>query len=271
MKKIVLFFAILVIGLQGKAQELFVYTEPASNLPSNVLSARLMASFYDEKYESGTSIHYMPEIKYGITNKLMVMGQAYINNSKGVMVYEGEGIYAQYKFLNNDDVKKHYRMAAYARLSRNNSEVHQEELEIVGHNTGYELGVIGTQLLHKVAISGSLSFEKALDNGSNSFPDHYSNSAVNYTFSVGKLMLPKKYTGYDQTNFNLMLEFLGQRLNDNGKSYLDIAPSVQFIIKSRARLDLGYRHQLYSDMYRSSPNGFQVRLEYNFYNAFKSK
>ncbi|MBA2746240.1 MAG: hypothetical protein H0U44_08455 [Flavisolibacter sp.] len=64
-----------------------------------------------------------------------------------------------------------------------------------------------------------------------------------------------------------MLEFLGQRLNENGKSYLDIAPSAQFIIKSRARIDIGYRHELYSDMYRTAPNGFVVRFEYNFYNV----
>ena len=137
MKKIVLIFAFLVMSLQGKAQELFVYTEPASNLPSNVLSVRLMSSFYNEKFEPGTSIHYMPEVKYGITNKLMIMGQAYINNSNGKMVYEGEGIYAQYKFLNNDDVNKHFRMAAYGRLSLNNYKIKKKEIEIVGHNKWY--------------------------------------------------------------------------------------------------------------------------------------
>jgi hypothetical protein len=41
----------------------------------------------------------------------------------------------------------------------------------LGHNTGFETGIIATKLL-KVAISSSLSFEKALDNKPNyPFPD----------------------------------------------------------------------------------------------------
>lgn len=267
MKRIIFLLTFFSFGIKAEAQELYVFTEPASNIPANLLSARLMSSFYKEKFESGTNIHFMPEVRYGISSKLMVQAQAFISNRETGFVTEGVGLYAQYKFLNNDEVKKHFRMAIYGRTSFNNSDIHQEEIETVGHNSGYEFGVIATQLLHKVALSSSLSFERALNNKNYEFPNEWSNSAMNYTFSVGKLILPKKYTSYDQTNFNLMLEFLGQRLNENGKSYLDIAPSVQFIIKSRARIDLGYRHELYSEMLRTAPNGFVVRFEYNFYNV----
>jgi hypothetical protein len=82
-------------------------------------------------------------------------------------------------------------------------------------------------------------------------------------------MLPKEYTNYKQANVNLMLEMLGQTLGGNGKSYLDVAPALQFIFNSQARIDVGYRHQLYSSMYRTGPNGFLVRFEYLFFNAFK--
>ena len=139
----------------------------------------------------------------------------------------------------------------------------------MGHNTGYELGLIGTQLLHKVAISSSLSYERALDNMPDyKFPTGESNSAVNYTLSAGKLMLPKKYTSFNQTNVNLMVELLGQRLNGNGLSYLDVAPSIQFIIRSQARIDVGYRRQIYSDMARTAPNGVVVKFEYSLFNVF---
>ena len=122
----------------------------------------------------------------------------------------------------------------------------------------------------KVAISSSVSYERALDNNPDyKFPSTESNSAVNYTLSVGKLMLPKVYKDYKQTNMNLMLELLGQRLNDNGKSYLDIAPSVQFIINSQARVDIGYRQELYSTMKRTAPNGIVLKFEYTFFNVFK--
>jgi len=43
---------------------------------------------------------------------------------------------------------------------------------------------------------------------------------------------------------------------------------VQFIFNSVARLDLGYRQQLSSSLYRTAPNGLFIRLEYNLFNAF---
>jgi hypothetical protein len=95
------------------------------------------------------------------------------------------------------------------------------------------------------------------------------NSAMNYTFSLGKLMLPKVYTSYNQTNVNLMFELIGQRLNGNQKSFLDMGPSIQFIVKSQARFDIGYRQQLYSTMERTAPNGFILKFEYLFFNVFK--
>ena len=65
------------------------------------------------------------------------------------------------------------------------------------------------------------------------------------------------------------MEVLGQRLNGNGKSYLDIVPFIQFIIHSQARIDLGYRQQLYSTQARTAPNGFVVKFEYTFLNIIK--
>jgi hypothetical protein len=161
-------------------------------------------------------------------------------------------------------------MALYGRYSFNKADIHQQEIETMGHNSGYEAGFIATQLLHKVAISSSISYERALDNKPNyKFPSTESNSAMNYTLSAGKLMLPKVYTSYKQVNLNLMLEFIGQRLNDNQKSFLDIAPSVQFIFNSQARVDIGYRRQLYSTMDRTAPNGMVLKFEYLLFNVFR--
>ncbi len=63
-----------------------------------------------------------------------------------------------------------------------------------------------------------------------------------------------------------MLEFVGQTLNDNGKTYIDVVPSVQFIFNSQARVDIGYRRELYSSMIRSAPNGVYLNFEYTFFN-----
>jgi hypothetical protein len=269
MKKLFFLFFVLA-STQGKAQELFVFTEPASNMPAKSFGIRDMNAFMFEQ-DRKLNYHNMPELMWGITKKWMVHVQGFISNrQEGGFKVEGGSFYAKYRFLSKDDIQSHFRMAAYGRYSFNRADIHQQEIETMGHNTGYELGIIGTQLLHKVAISSSISYEKAKDNKPGyKFPVTESNDAVNYTLSVGKLMLPKVYKDYRQTNLNLMLELLGQRLNNNGKSYLDIAPSVQFIINSQARVDIGYRQELYSTMKRTAPNGIVLKFEYTFFNVFK--
>jgi hypothetical protein len=130
--------------------------------------------------------------------------------------------------------------------------------------------MIATQLIHKYAFNSTLSFEQAMNNTvANKFPVNQSNQAINYTFSLGKLLLPKEYTNYNQTNLNFMIEFLGQKLLANSKSYLDIAPSFQFIFNSVARLDIAYRQEIYSNMLRTAPNGVLIKFEYNFFNVLK--
>jgi hypothetical protein len=211
----------------------------------------------------------MPELMYGINNKWMVHASSFLSNRNNSLVVEGGSFYVKHKFLNIDDVQKHFRMASFARYSFNNADIHQDEINLIGHNSGYEIGVNATQLLHKVAISGGLSYLQALNNNPNyEFPHNQSNKAVYYTLSFGKLMLPKKYKDYKQTNVNLMYEFLGQTLTPNSKTYLDIAPSIQLILLSKIRLDIAYRQQLYSTMQRTAPNGLVVRFEYNFFNVY---
>src|SRR5207253_1492463 len=128
-------------------------------------------------------------------------------------------------------MQKHFRMAMFGRLSYNKSDIHQEEINLNGHNTGIEFGVIATRLMRKLAVSSGISYVKATDNGNNNkFVYGNANSkAVNYTLSMGKLMLPKEYRDYKQTNLNLMVEFLSQLNPGSGSYFMDIAPSVQLI------------------------------------------
>ena len=256
-------------GWQMQAQELFVMTEPASNMPANALRVRDMNAVMFET-KGGINYHNMPELMWGINKNWMVSAAAFISNRNTTLVTEGGSLYAKYRFYSVDDLHSHFRLAAFGRYSINNADIHQEELETMGHNTGYELGIVATKLISKVAISSTLSYERALNNMPNyEFPSAQSNNAFNYTLSVGKLMYPKVYTSLKQTNINAMVEILGQRLNGNEKSYLDIVPSIQFIIRSTARIDVGYRQQLYSTQSRTAPNGFVVKFEYTFLNVVK--
>ncbi len=269
--KIILFFLSFCITIQTQAQELFVVTEPASNMATGTIGLRLAQSVLKEKYEPGNNYHIMPEVMWGVSKKLMLHTAIFISNrNKSKLETEGGTLYAKYRFYSTDDVHKHFRAAAYGRVSVNNSDIHQEEINTMGHNSGYETGVVATQLIHKVAISSSISYEQATNNSKvNKFPTAQINNATNYTLSFGRLMYPKSYTSYKQTNINVMVEFVGQKLNGSSKSFLDAVPSIQFIINSQARIDLAYIQQLYSTMYRTATNGVYLKLEYNLFNVTK--
>jgi len=262
------YFVILVsfLSFQIQAQELFVMTEPASNMPTASIGVRDMSLFAFKK-TGGYNYHNMPELMWGVNKDWMVHASAFLSDKQGDLMLEGGSLYAKYRFFSVDDLHSHLRLAAYGRISTSNAEIHQEDIETMGMNSGYEIGTVATQLINKTALSASISYERAFNNQGNIFPDEWSNSAMNYTFSVGQLMYPKKYTNFKQTNINAMLELLGQRLNQNGNSYLDVVPSIQFIVNSQARIDLAYRRQIYSDMERISANSILLKLEYTFFNV----
>ncbi|MBA3704478.1 MAG: hypothetical protein H0W84_00835 [Bacteroidetes bacterium] len=263
-----IFFLIFIVG-KSQSQELFVFTEPASNMPAKSLGIRGSNWLMFEETSNSINYHFIPELMWGANKKLMLHVEGFLSNRNQTFSLEGGGIYLKYRFFSRDDVFKHFRMAAFGRVSANNGDIHQEEIEINGHNTGYEGGLIATQLLHKLALSITASYEQALDNfNNNKFPKNYSNNALNYSFSVGRLILPKVYTSYKQVNMNLMVELLGQTQLQNGKTFIDIAPSIQFILNSQLRIDIAYKQQLYSDILRSAPNGILFRLEYLLFNVF---
>ncbi|MCW3123355.1 MAG: hypothetical protein JWQ38_2847 [Flavipsychrobacter sp.] len=265
-----IYIVLLVCFFTGstQAQELFVYTEPASNMPAKSVGIRLSNWMMDETYTSKINYHFIPEIMWGVNRHLMLHVEAYASNRTGNISVEGGALYAKYRFYSTDKVKRHFRMAAFGRATSNNADIHQEEIMTNGHNTGYQLGMIGTQLLHKTAISAIVYYEKALNNqGGHEFPVVAADKAINYSLSIGRLMLPRTYKSYKQTNMNLMVELLGQTLPENGKQYLDIAPSVQFIFNSQTRVDVGYKHQLQGTMLRTAPNGLLIRVEHLLFNV----
>lgn len=251
------------------AQELFVVTEPASNVPAGSIGVRVGQSLMDNKFKSGSMYNLTPEVTWGINKNLMVRTSAFLSNQDNGLGLKGGGVYAKYRFFSVDDLQSHFRMAAFGRYSYNNSFFNQEAIDLANGNSGYEAGLVATQLIHKVALSSSVSYVRALNNPDYSFPDALGKNAINYTFSVGKLMYPKKYTSFKQTNINAMLEFTGQTITENGKSYLDVVPSIQFIINSQARIDLAYKKELYSSMQRAATDGVFLKLEYTFFNVTK--
>ncbi len=303
MKKTVL--VILLFGWQfAAAQELFVFTEPASNMAAKSIGARLGFETFRMSHNNKFSAYRLePEIMFGISKNLMMHVNVYASNMfEGNLKMEGAGLYAKYRFFSNDDIHSHFRMAAYGQVSLidnptiltftdkhtipdgNGGFITHDlvfnhvinEIDLDGTNSGFETGIIATKLINKLAVSGSLGYKYRLNNLNDKKETIVPWEAINYSLSMGYLLFPKNYTSYKQTNINLYTEFLGNSFLgnhewDHKKYFIEFAPAIQFIVNSIGRIDLGYRTQLSGNTARMANSTFLVRVEYNFLNVFSKK
>lgn len=275
MRKI-FFLAILVVSSQLSAQELYVFSEPASNIPARSVSVKLTDHFVtSDGIYSRFSHRLMPEFMLGLSKKFMVKaGATFSNMHTPDFRYESVRLYGKYRFLSKDDLHKHFRMAVFADGSVTRAPFHYDEITLMGDKSGVELGVIATQLWHKFALSGTVSHTQVLDDSRFNkviyVPERIYQS-LNYSLSGGLLVLPKEYTDYKQTNLNLYWEILGEKALDAKKYCLDMAPAAQLIFNSNAKLNIGYRFQVAGNMSRMTNNSWQVSFERTFFNALKKK
>ena len=113
MMKYIFISFFIALSLNTHAQELFVVTEPASNMPTGAIGVRLAQSLMKEKFESGYNYHIMPEIMWGANKNLMLHTSAFVSNRNKDLVTEGASVYAKYRFFSVDDLHQHFRMAAF--------------------------------------------------------------------------------------------------------------------------------------------------------------
>lgn len=287
MKKFIMIAVAIIAGTGiAAAQELYVNTEPASNMPANSLGIRLTNKFFNMEHSGDVGMRFEPEVMWGVNKRLMLHVLGYASNMMQSSIRaEGGSVYAKYRFLSLDQQHAHFRMAAYVKGSvidnpyypvmpdgtHSTRPYDNKELDLEGATSGVNGGIIATQLLHKLALSTTLGYSRYMNNVKDNIPEDFSKNSVNYSLSAGYLVLPVKYKSFQQTNLNLYLELLGKTNTDGvGRgSYLDVAPAIQFIFNSTTRLDLSYRTQLAGDMPRNTFNSFLIRFEHNIFNIKK--
>jgi hypothetical protein len=259
---------LLSFSLRSSSQELYVFTEPASNMPAKSLGLRLTN---EGILNGGKMNRTIPEVMLSFNRKLMLHAQGFLSDMDGNYRLEGGSVYAKYRFFSLDGSQRHLRAAAFGRLSTSRRPVYTEDINLEGDNSGVQTGIVVTQLLHKLALSGTLSYARAFDQNNRmtagaARPD----DLIGYNLSSGYLALPLRYKNYNQPNFNVYFEMLGKTNPATGRSYLDFAPALQVILNSRTRIDLGYRFQVAGDIAgRFNKNMYLLRAEFNFFNVLK--
>lgn len=266
MKRTLLFTVVLFIASCLHAQELYVFSEPASNMPAHSIGVKGTAKFLREIRSGKLKSRYTPEVMYGWNKNLMLhLAGTFSDMYSNGQQWESMRFYGKYRFLSSDELYRHFRMAAFVEASYSKNLPFYDELSLEGDQSGLQAGVIATQLLHKLAISTSLSYlGTAKRDAGDPFAGNIPSRAFNYSVSAGYLILPRKYTSYDQTNLNFYLELLGQQTTDIKRYYVDLAPAVQLIFNSQAKLNLGYRFQLGSDMNRMADKSWLLGFEWLF-------
>lgn len=267
MRLLLLIFFLAIVFI-SRGQELYVFSEPASNMAAKSVGLRLNNYFAKENVSGKSNYYFQPELMWGVSKKTMLHGELFFSNKDAGFAADGGSLYLKYRFYSRDEVHSHFRMAAFAKWAYNTGKINQPAIDLAGYNSGIETGIVTTKLINKIALSAAASFVHATGNNNFYYPAKNRN-AVSYNFSLGKLLLPKEYVSYDQVNLNGMIEFLGQTNLYTGKSYLDIASSVQFIFFSRMRLDIGYRFAVVKELSRQAIDSYLLRVEYSFFNVFK--
>ena len=274
MKKLFILLILFCAFIHGNAQELYVFTEPASNMPAHSISAKFTDHFVtNDKIYGRFSQRFMPQLMFGFSKKFMFhIGATISNMHTGAFRYESFNLYAKYRFLSKDEIHKHFRMAVFAAASDTRAPFHYDEITLMGDKSGVEFGLIATQLWNKLAVSGTIAHTQVLDKSRKSdviYVPARIYQSMNYSLSAGYLLFPKEYTDYKQLNINIYTELLAEQTLDIKKHSIDLAPALQFIFNSNAKLNIGYRFQVSGNMTRMSRNSWLVSFERTFLNALK--
>lgn len=221
----------------GSAQELYPHTEPASNVPKDVLGIRVANEFYNEigQIRSWQAYKFM----FGLTPRLTLVQSFTFSNHHGSRLpdnfisndgniglhthgtqkgapypyaFESLNLYMKYRFISKDSKNRHFRMAAYAEAAGGNEAHDEAEPSLSGDNGGLGGGMIATWLNKKLAVSATAGYIR---------PSRYKQrnpdiivqygDAINYSLSLGYLVFPRQYRDYKQTNINLYVEFMGKK------------------------------------------------------------
>lgn len=256
------------------AQELYVFSDPASNIPTRSVNVKLKAHGVGNDMIFGRNAYrVMPQLMAGISKKIQVRLSASASNMHTKSLQpESIGGGAKFRFLSVDGIHQHFRLATYVDGSLTRIPFHYEEITLMGDKTGVEIGLIATQLWHKLAVSGTVSRTEVLDKSRNDgqtyFPKRQYQS-LNYSLSAGYLLLPREYRDYKQPNLNIYVELLGQRLVGTDLYFVDLAPALQLILNSQTKINLGRRYQLQGNMQRMARQSWLVSVETSFLQVWK--
>ncbi|HTB30871.1 MAG TPA: hypothetical protein VK808_02535, partial [Bacteroidia bacterium] len=197
--------------------------------------------------------------------------------------FENYSAKLKYRFFCADSYQKHFRMAAYLQVAGGNEPHPEAEPNLLGDNSGAAAGLVATYLKHKFAASVMVGYiiPYKFQQTDSTIVINYAN-ALNYSLSLGYLLLPRHYTSLKQMNVNIYLEFMGESygaavITKNGENvfsgavpslakgnYLEARPGLQFIFASNTILSFSPAFPLINRSYAKTYPVYYVYLQHDF-------
>jgi len=271
MRWIILFF--LCLSTLGYAQELFIFSEPASTMPKRAVALRINSRHYGTP--SGYFYKINPEIGYGLHKNFTARVNGFYSNWANPQGYwDAVGISTKYKILTIDEHHAHKRLAVTGRLVYSFQPLPMEWMMGEGNTSMASGGIVYTQLIHKLALSGKLIYSKLLQGWNKNHGYLISGEVLEWQVSSGFLVLPIHYEHFKQVNVNLYAEYLGQQnlgviMDERSPaSYSinhDLGLGTQLIFASRLTLELACRLNIGGNMDRPTHSTYYLNLEYRIF------
>lgn len=211
---------------------------------------------------------------------------------------EGVNLYVKQRVISIDDYQKHLRVALFGQACKSFVPHDESEPFLMGDNSGYGGGVIITQLYKRFAISFTYSYAHPIEYRDKAQDITFqSGDANNYDISLGYRLYPSKYTDYKDLNINLYVEFENRTYEaatmtvrdapydfsyfkdfdkniynslQEGK-FSEIKPSIQLILGSNNRIDVGCAYPIYRRSYTHFYPLFFFNIQKYFYFSKKKK
>src|SRR5437762_13184866 len=113
-KSFIYIIACCLFSQMAVSQELYVFSEPASNMPAHSMSAKLTYRTPVSKYNNSYRQRYTPEVMLGVNKQWMLhVSSSFSDFYTTQLRWESVKTYAKYRFYSNDDVHRHFRMAVF--------------------------------------------------------------------------------------------------------------------------------------------------------------
>jgi hypothetical protein len=236
------------------AQELYVMTDPASTMPARSI---ILKQSYQQMGGNMKSTFYNTQLEFSWKKNWMM----HIGTN-----YTASDVYLQYRFYSYDDIHAHTRLAFFAKAINSPYNPTTNAIMMEGQQKLWNAGFIATRLQHKWASSITAGWLHRYTGIAN-----YGKNGIQYSWSNGWLLYPKNYSNYQQTNINFYVELLGQQVFNDKVSFLDMAPAIQLIFNSQAKVNLGYRWALMDNTNRMSKESVYLSFDYLFFNALPKR